>query len=333
MAKISTKALFDEYYSAEADKYMHKNRSLIDRPEVYEYEQEIGKQLVDMNIDELLGMILRFKGSSGFSTIYSTYSMVSTMYRKIFDYYSANYGPMVNPWFDKRMRGIDADKFLLSHNDPLTWDKVEDVIKKVHERNDPDRADYVECLIRLYHCGFMGPDEIVTLQGNMIDFDRHTVRLSGRRVQLDDRCFNLLMEVHSMGTMPSWHYESVMQPWRGGFFTFPIRPSFVATFDKRDLTSVSSILNRMISGLVRIDIGCDIGNRELFYLGMYEHVVKTLGEDYAIDVIMSTYDKKKTADLMAATRLYGLDSAKSKKLKWQLRAYIPQDHWGDNTGK
>ena len=59
MDKISTKALMDEFFK---DKYpsedtRKKIQPQIDRHEVYAYEQKIGKQLVEMNVDELFEMM------------------------------------------------------------------------------------------------------------------------------------------------------------------------------------------------------------------------------------------------------------------------------------
>lgn len=55
MAKIPTKQLFDEFFASKGkdETYLRKIRAKADRPEVYAYEEKIGKQLVDMDVDEL----------------------------------------------------------------------------------------------------------------------------------------------------------------------------------------------------------------------------------------------------------------------------------------
>ena len=56
MAVISTKQLLDEYFQEEAAKgrKLRRSRSQLDRPELYAYEQKIGKQLVEFDADDIL---------------------------------------------------------------------------------------------------------------------------------------------------------------------------------------------------------------------------------------------------------------------------------------
>ena len=53
MAVISTQELFKRFFENKDPETVRKTRSQVDRPEVYAYEEKIGKQLVDMNEDEL----------------------------------------------------------------------------------------------------------------------------------------------------------------------------------------------------------------------------------------------------------------------------------------
>ena len=63
MAVITTKQLMDEYFAEQEEqgKDVRRNRSQLDRSEVYAYEERVGKQLVELNADEILEMISTFQ--------------------------------------------------------------------------------------------------------------------------------------------------------------------------------------------------------------------------------------------------------------------------------
>lgn len=110
MAAIPTKQLFQEYFDSLDSKVAQRIRGQVDRLEVYEFEEQIGKQLVDMNVDELLEMLKTFKSTknknrSTYSLSLSSYSMISSFYRSIFDFYIEHYGiVMLNPWYNKKLK-------------------------------------------------------------------------------------------------------------------------------------------------------------------------------------------------------------------------------------
>ena len=325
MAKISTQELFDEFFAEAADPYMIRNKNSVVRPEVFEFEKKIGKQFVDMNEEELIEMILTFKSKGGFPVGYTTYDPISTIYRRIFDYYSQHHCPIYNPWNSKAMKGANVYERLLEGTTPLTWSFVEKMIDDLYKHNAPDRAKYIECLIRMYHCGFKDPGEVVRLKECMINFRDKTVRLEGYTVQLDDVCARLLVEVHNMERMSGWRGDFLMSTWRDGYFKYPIRPARAADFDSRSFEEVVGTLSRVFGERVRIDLGCDINHGRLFYLGVYEKVVSLFGKERAIEIITSTRDSQAVIDLQNVARSYGLESSKMKQLRRMLRMYIPRD--------
>ena len=61
MGKVSTEKLVDSFFeSPEGAKYASK-RKLIREEQLYEYEMEIGKELVDMDADEIIGFLSNMK--------------------------------------------------------------------------------------------------------------------------------------------------------------------------------------------------------------------------------------------------------------------------------
>ena len=57
----STKEILDMYYESVAGTSIEKTRVQIDRAELYEYEMRIGKELIDMDVDDLFELIIEFR--------------------------------------------------------------------------------------------------------------------------------------------------------------------------------------------------------------------------------------------------------------------------------
>lgn len=321
MALIPTKQLFDEMFAETDQEYVRKTRTQADRPEVYAYEKKIGKQLVDMNVDELFDMIGTFN-EDGFSISYSSYDSIAVIYRKAFQYYIDHYEVIRNPWADKRMKGAAAHERIAQNKAPFTWEYVEHAIEELYRINEPDRARYVECIMRLYYNGFERAEEIVLMKENMVDLNTQTVRLSGRTVQLDPKCFSLLVEIHNMDVMKGWRGDYVMASWHGSYFKFSIRPSEEATFNDRPLSQICNLINRTISERIRKGVGVDINYRLLYLLGFYNFLVKTYGKETTNRILTSVRVKEDLDKLAVGARLYGITSMTQSQIKKAMRPFI-----------
>ena len=323
MAKIGTRELFDEYFQDKDESYLKKVRVQEDRPEVYAYEKKIGKQLIDMNVDELFDMISTFN-TDGFSISYTSYDSIAVLYRKIFEYYIDNYELIRNPWNDKRMRGAAAYERLARDKTPVTWELVEAAIKEVYKVNEDDRAKYIECIIRLFYNGFEKAEEIVALKEDMIDFENSTVNLSGRVFHLDSRCMELLIYVHNMDTMKGWRGDYTMATWHDGYFKYPIRPSEQVAFETRPMGQIANLINRTISERLRKGIGFDINYRMLYFLGFYDFLVEKFGKARTNEILTSHRVREDVADLTGAARLYGITNLTATQLKKIMRPYVSE---------
>lgn len=321
MAMIPTKQLFDEYFFSVGKEYVGRIRKQCDRPEVYEYEKKIGKQLVEMNVDELFEMINSFN-EEGFSVSYSSYDVIAVYYRKIFDYYIEHYELIKNPWHDMRMRGMRAYERLVKDKNPITWEMVDNTIKEVYKTNELERAKYIECIVRLYYDGFEKSEEIVKLKESMIDFEKKQANLSGRLIQFDDKCFDLLNELHNMETMKGWRGDYYMASWHDSYFKFPIRPTERVNFDNRSLVEVGNLINRTIHERIRKGLGIDINYRMLYFLGFYDFLVKKCGRDEANRILTSVRVREDVNKLSALSKLYGITNIDVPRLKKYMRPYV-----------
>lgn len=329
MAVIETSELFDKFFEGKNPDVVKKTRPQIDRPEVYAYEMKIGKQLVDMDVDELFEMLLSFNDNrrnggneSNYSITYSSFSQIASGYRSLFNFYIENYEVIRNPWYDKRMRGAQAAERLAQSKKAFTWQTVEDIIKQVHSAYEDNKAKYIECIMLLYYNGFAKAEEIVALTDDMINFKTKQVRLPGRTITLSDRCFELLTFVHGMTYLEGWRGDYLMASYRGKYFKYIIRPKEEVEFDSRPPEEIANMVNRRILVDVKKKFGVDINYRILYLLGFYDTVVKTYGAERARELVLSVRNSEDAEDLMKLAREYGVVADNVSHLKRFLRPFI-----------
>ena len=328
--KLTTKQLFDAFFAEKDEEVTRKTRTQVDRPEVYAFEKKIGKQLVEMDIEELFQMILSFDGNrnyknSSFKIGYSSYDQIASMYRSIFNYYIDNVKPIKNPFNDKRMKGMEAAKRLSQNKEPFSIDIVNDVIKKMHNDIDTNHANYYECIMLLYYNGFAKGEEIALLDEDMISPKDKTVRLPGRTIQLSDRCFELLEFVHNMEDIEGWRGNLVMATWQGHYFKYIVREKGVQKLQERPVGEIANVINRAIVVNVKNKYKVDVGYRILYLLGFYDFMVNKFGKDRVRELITSVRNPECTADLVGAARNYGVVVDNVSHLKKWLRPFISSE--------
>lgn len=337
MALIDTKEVFDLYFADIPYDTARKSRPQIDRPEVYAYEAKLGKQIFDMNVDELFGLLLSFNknrefGDSNFSISYNSYDQIASTYRSVWNYYIDNIEVIRNPWNDKRMRGVAATKRLAESKKPFTYDIIEKVISRIHqeyEYNDSNNhpvyynyGTYLECLILLFYNGFSESREVVLLKEHDINFRTHEVRLPGRIVHLSDRCFELLQYVGSLNKISTPHGNYAAVSYQGGYFKIAIRPKEAGTFQEKSIVDVSATLTRKITMNIRKRYGVDINYRIIYLLGFYDYIVDNVGEKRTKELITSVRNSADAQELMKYTKKYGVVADNVSYVKKLLRPFI-----------
>ena len=329
MAKITTKELFDMFFEGKDYDVVRKTRPQVDRPEVYEYEKKIGKQLVDMDVDELFEMILSFNANRNFNNVnysigYSSFNQIASAYRSVFNFYIDNVEVIRNPFNDKRMKGTEATKRLAQDKEPFTKELLDDTIKRLYNDNKQDRAEYLECILLLYYCGFANAPEIVYLKEHMIDFKNKSIRLPGRTIELSDRCFELLRKINGSEYMTGDHGDFEMVSYKDSYFKFCVRPKGVASFQDREPGEVANLINREISKRIKAAYGIDINYRLVYLLGFVDFIKEQYGEERCKELIVAVRDTEATKDLLSAARIYGIEVDNVTLLKKSLRPFIKE---------
>ena len=328
MGVISTKELFDEYFAQVDEVKAKKNRGHVEKKEVYEFEKKLGKELIDMDADELMEMVKTFRSGSvdadGIGIAYTSYKQISTLYRDIFNYYIQNYEIIINPWYDKKLKGKAAFEKLAEGTDALTFDKLQEIIDLVYNDYDSDYylPKYVECIILLFYSGFATSKEIVSMKRDMVDLKTKTVTLPNKTIHLTDRCFELLeyfWNVDDVGGFKGIYYAV---SYHDSYIKFFVRESRVKEFQDRPEEEVCAIVVRSMTKVVKQKLNININYRAIYKLGFYDFMCKKLGKEKVAEVVNSVRSPEDTAILMECAKEYGVKGTNPAIIKGDLLQYI-----------
>ena len=196
------------------------------------------------------------------------------------------------------------------------------VIKKLHDNRPQFTADYLECILLLFYCGVPKSQDIAQITEQTIDFEKKQILVDGRRVQLSDRCFELLQLVHkTTSTVNDRGTFSVVQ-WHDSYFRFIIRVQTEDTFQDMTLSQVGSLINRRISYDINYSLGEDITSRNVYYLGFYDHLVEKYGKEKIRDVVITGKNSENTALLLAEAEECGVYVDNPTHLKNSLQQFV-----------
>ena len=329
MGKISTKQLISRYFKSIEGTSAEKQRAIIDKTELYDYEEKIGKELIDMDVDDLFGLINELNNKKNgkdipFMTAHYSFDHLTVLLRAIFNFYIDTVEPIKNPLYDKRMKGKEATKRLAQGKETLRFDYVQSIINKVHNDTTEDRADYVELIMLLYYSGFENAEEIATFKGSAINHRNRTVAMTGRTVQLTDRCYELLQKFEGIDELVEWR-TYYLTTYRGGYFKFIVQEKQLDGFDDRDIRSICNMINRQISVYVNQPYNTKINFSILYWLGFYDSIVKKYGEEETNRMLLSFRNSDDVTKLMNCARDYGVKVDNISHLKRFLRPFVKVD--------
>lgn len=296
MAVITTKQLMDEYFAEQEQqgKDVRRNRSQLDRPEIYAYEQKIGKQLVEFNADEILDMISTFQNKKnkfayaeeGPKMSANSYKRYISGYKQIFLFYVRNHELVRSPYDDPKLKGIKIHMHRAESRDRLTWEKVENVLNRLATKYEYERASYYELIIRMFHDGFANPTEIVNMRESDINFRRKEVSVPGRIIRLSDRTYQLLLANHKTTQMESHRTKMDMVSWHGSYMKFFVHPSKAAEFESLDIAAIARKITIPISSVIPKDFGISMNYHRLYLLGFYDYLVQNSNEERVREMIL-----------------------------------------------
>ena len=325
-----TKELFTEYLSTLDEKTRYRCDNNIDRHEVYAYEEKIGKQFIDMTPYEILDMITTFGNDSGDDlglVWYNTYPSISTMMRSFFDWYNIQYGKqygvIINPFSAKPLKGKNGIRQkVIEYPKKFSFESIQSVIDKLHNRLDEQRADWCECIILLCYYGFdQSCKDIALIQEHTIDREHCCIGINGHSVQVSEKVIQLLDKVNAMQYMPGQRIDGLMLSWNDSYFKLICRKKESKELQSRSHTYVS---NSIIKGLRRMlrDAGSNLTLRSVYYCGAYDALCRMYGEDQAAAMIISEGDGKINEELKSFAIQYNLTARDGTRVKDLLLPYV-----------
>ena len=332
MAVITTKQLMEEYFAEQErqGKDVRRNQSQLDRPEVYAYEQKIGKQLVEFDADEILEMISTFQNKKnkfayaeeGPKMSANSYKRYISGYKQIFLFYVKHHELVRSPYDDPKLKGINIHIHRAESRDRLTWEKVEGILNRLSTKYEYERACYFELIIRLFYDGFANAHEIINMKEADINTRRREVTVPGRIVRLSERTYQLLQENHKATQMDVHRTKMDMMSWHGSYMKFFVHNGRVPDFSAIDAISVARKITVPISSTIPKDFGISLSFRRLYLLGFYDYLVRNTSEERAKEMILAKSSPAAQEEFMALVDAYPVITDNVFVLKQSLVEFI-----------
>lgn len=332
MAVITTEQLMKEYFAEQErqGKDVRRNQSQLDRPEVYAYEQKIGKQLVEFDADEILEMISTFQNKKnkfayaeeGPKMSANSYKRYISGYKQIFLFYVKHHELVRSPYDDPKLKGINIHIHRAESRDRLTWAKVEGILNRLSTKYEYERACYFELIIRLFYDGFANAHEIINMKEADINTRRREVTVPGRIVRLSERTYQLLQENHKATQMDVHRTKMDMMSWHGSYMKFFVHNGRVSDFSAIDALSVARKITVPISSTIPKDFGISLSFRRLYLLGFYDYLVRNTSEERAKEMILAKSSPAAQEEFMALIDAYPVITDNVFVLKQSLVEFI-----------
>lgn len=332
MAVITTEQLMKEYFAEQErqGKDVRRNQSQLDRPEVYAYEQKIGKQLVEFDADEILEMISTFQNKKnkfayaeeGPKMSANSYKRYISGYKQIFLFYVKHHELVRSPYDDPKLKGINIHIHRAESRDRLTWEKVEGILNRLSTKYEYERACYFELIIRLFYDGFANAQEVINMKEADINTRRREVTVPGRIVRLSERTYQLLLENHKATQMDVHRTKMDMMSWHGSYMKFFVHNGRVSDFSAIDAISVARKITVPISSTIPKDFGISLSFRRLYLLGFYDYLVRNTSEERAKEMILAKSSPAAQEEFMALVDAYPVITDNVFVLKQSLVEFI-----------
>ena len=323
---MDTKAFIDEYFSTLDEDTARKNKSTIDRPELYSFEKKIGKKLLEMNEDELLEMISTFQTYNqkvdGYRKIaFSSYPSLARWFKKLWEYYSDNYKFIRNPWYSAKLKGGYAREYLSQYIDVFSHDDYDNLINVINTQNSSDMSDYLECLVRLLYDGVENAKEIVNITEKEINFKTKSIYLPGHVIKLSDRTCTLLRRIHYIEEMQMGNAVLQMVSWHDSYIKFRCRKSNVDKIQEWSLSQMTVKVSQLLTTFLSQQFGKQIVIKQINMLGLSERLIAEFGFDKAKEYVMSKKNVENNYQLMKFMQENGYRSDVSR-FKYDMIPYF-----------
>jgi len=335
---MNTREIIDGYFQSTSLQEQSHWSKYVDNGIIFDYEAETGKQLIEMNSDELSELVYRLVScrdgeTKKYMQSHRSYSVVIGELRKVLDWYIVNVTPVANLFsIDKRFRGKTGLEMFSQKYEAFTMEKFQSIMCSVRRDFSEDKADYIELICLLFYSGFPTAKDIAETKAEHINWRTGAALIHGKTVHLTDRALELLSKFYKMEESVSGREKFIILSWHGSALKFFVKQSLANDFQKRELREIISRINAYIS----IDIGKRYAagiNYKAFYLcGFYDYTCNMYGKTLTDEIINSYYDDEAYDKLKKAALSYGIPAEKVNYLKRDLIIFTKKTG-SENTEK
>lgn len=323
---VLTKDVIEAYKMDMKENGMTHNIHAVDCPELYEYEEHLGKRVFDMTSEELTHMISSVY--TKYETHYSVGIVISVL-RGLFNFYINNFEVIVNPFLGREWKGKSAINRILSSRPDyrITKENFETMISCVrfYLENSPQKYlynDYYECMLRLAYDGLICGAEYLEFREEDVDFENNTIQLQTRKIHISDRTADLLVKVHESDFRSEKFVSSNLRSYHGSYFKFICRNGYEKKFDESKPSAVVRAMTTKLNG-VKDDSSSPYkyNYRELCTLGFYEYLKDKYGEMAVREMVLSERNMDYTRILAEEAEKYEIPLSQFT-IKAELLRYI-----------
>lgn len=324
MQLCTTEQLINEYFAAQTGRTAKYDKTRMDIEKISQYETSLGKQITEMNVDELIGLMnILLPPPKIVDNSYSgKYQQLTWRFRAVFDYYIEHYEPIVNPW--NKIRGTDLLEKINEGSEHLNTAYLIGIIDKLYKNTELYRAKYLELILLLFYSGFSHGKEIIAFKEANINHDTKCVYAIDHLVQLTNRCYDLLIEMHGVQTLSGDNFQvSQFVGYKGSYFHFPTKYG-ESKWNASDEIYVANTVHRFITSQVNKLCDCNLNYHIVYCLGLYDRIVKELGKEEADQRLRSRKDRKSDRVLEEAARKAG-SKYDTSRLKRAMAIFVDKE--------
>lgn len=262
-----------------------KGYTPLDRKEIYEYEESLGKSIFEMSANELMDLFAVFKRRKvGDSNIipYNTYCQYVSEFRGLFQWYCEHYQVIINHFntkdkfnYNKLVERANQNKEIVSpseyYNSMLASNRISSFTKMVNQ---------------LAYLG-LSIMNIITLTDDMVDLDARTIQLRNRSrvIPMPDDLYYRMLNNHNEPDENRDTDGNISLHWRESFLSFRTRAKPQYEFDKLPDTRIRMITRQKVAKECNKELGCSVSLEELQRLGFYDFLVSKYGREEANELI------------------------------------------------
>lgn len=293
-----TREILELYFQSKSPEFVKKLRNTIEKDKIlYEYEDNLGKELKDMDTNELIGLLKLYK-------LRSPESYVSQL-RTAYIHYDQTVESIRNPFKEIKMPTGEFLKQITYRKNSMNYDIFEDVINYIRNNQPENVADLFELTLQLAYCGICTIEELLSIKEEMIDFEDKTIQLPDRLIRLSDTAFKLLVKNHNVSSGKVYNEEPydrqpyMLMHWRNSYISWKVSKRTAGIFDDKSFKEVVDIIRHYLTRNVLPQLDIDFSYKTIAYLGFYNHLIAKYGKDMANNIILAKrFEDKDLAPLL-----------------------------------